>query len=91
MRRADRRPRQPYASALVAGLPLPGWSVALGWTTKVGESQSGYSITVAPLAVKDRIIVGLGGGEFGIRGAIAAYDAVLSPTVPITAPPIANM
>ncbi|HTL02411.1 MAG TPA: PQQ-binding-like beta-propeller repeat protein, partial [Vicinamibacterales bacterium] len=50
-----------------SGLPL--------WNTKVGESKNGYSITVAPLAVKDRIIVGLGGGEFGIRGAIAALDA----------------
>ena len=50
-----------------SGLPL--------WNTKVGESKNGYSITVAPLAVKDRVIVGLGGGEFGIRGAIAALDA----------------
>ena len=45
------------------------------WNTKVGESKDGYSLTVAPLAVKDRVIVGLGGGEFGIRGAIAAFDA----------------
>ncbi len=45
------------------------------WKTKVGDSKMGYSLTVAPLAVKDRVIVGLGGGEFGIRGAIAAYDA----------------
>jgi alcohol dehydrogenase (cytochrome c) len=45
------------------------------WKTKVGESKLGYSLTVAPLAIKDRVIVGLGGGEFGIRGAIAAFDA----------------
>ena len=45
------------------------------WKTKVGDSKMGYSLTIAPLAVKDRVIVGLGGGEFGIRGAIAAYDA----------------
>ncbi len=45
------------------------------WKTKVGDSKMGYSLTVAPLAVKDKVIVGLGGGEFGIRGAIAAYDA----------------
>jgi len=50
-----------------SGLPI--------WNTKVGESKNGYSITVAPLAAKDKIIVGLGGGEFGIRGAIAALDA----------------
>src|SRR5436190_14271629 len=45
------------------------------WNTRVADSKLGYSLTVAPLAVKDRVIVGLGGGEFGIRGAIAAFDA----------------
>ena len=35
----------------------------------------GYSITHAPLVVKDKVIVGVGGGEYGIRGFIAAYDA----------------
>ena len=35
----------------------------------------GYSITMAPLIVKDKVIVGVGGGEYGIRGFIAAYDA----------------
>jgi alcohol dehydrogenase (cytochrome c) len=45
------------------------------WKTKVAESKAGYSLTLAPLAVKDRVIVGVGGGEFGIRGFIAAYHA----------------
>jgi alcohol dehydrogenase (cytochrome c) len=45
------------------------------WKTKIAESRAGYSVTVAPLAVKDRVIVGVGGGEFGIRGFISAYDA----------------
>jgi alcohol dehydrogenase (cytochrome c) len=45
------------------------------WKTKVGESKEGYSITVSPLALKDRIVVGVGGGEYGIRGYISAYDA----------------
>lgn len=45
------------------------------WKTKVGESKEGYSITVSPLALKDRIIVGVGGGEYGIRGYISAYHA----------------
>jgi alcohol dehydrogenase (cytochrome c) len=34
----------------------------------------GYSMTVAPLVIKDKVIVGVGGGEFGIRGFIAAFD-----------------
>ena len=45
------------------------------WKTQVAETKSGYSITLAPLVVKDKVIVGVGGGEYGIRGFIAAYDA----------------
>jgi len=45
------------------------------WNVPVGDPKSGYSITMAPLVVKDKIIVGMGGGEYGIRGFIAAYDA----------------
>src|SRR6185295_5154844 len=45
------------------------------WKTRVADSKSGYSLTVAPLAVKDRVIVGVGGGEMGIRGFLAAFDA----------------
>ena len=37
--------------------------------------RPGYSMTLAPLVVKDKVIVGVGGGEYGIRGFIAAYDA----------------
>ena len=45
------------------------------WKTEVADTKSGYSMTLAPLVVKDKVIVGVGGGEFGIRGFIAAYDA----------------
>ena len=45
------------------------------WNTTVADSKSGYSLTVAPLAFKDRVLVGVGGGEYGIRGFIAAYNA----------------
>jgi alcohol dehydrogenase (cytochrome c) len=45
------------------------------WNIQVGDVKLGYSITMAPLVVKDKVIVGVGGGEFGIRGFIAAYDA----------------
>jgi alcohol dehydrogenase (cytochrome c) len=45
------------------------------WNTKVAESKGGYSLTHAPLVVKDKVIVGVGGGEYGIRGFVAAYDA----------------
>ena len=44
------------------------------WNTEVAPTKSGYSITLAPLVVKDKVIVGVGGGEYGIRGFIAAYN-----------------
>ena len=45
------------------------------WKTEVATTKSGYSITHAPLVIKDKVIVGVGGGEYGIRGFIAAYNA----------------
>ena len=44
-------------------------------TTVVEDYERGYSLTVAPLIVNDKVIVGTAGGEFGIRGFLAAYDA----------------
>ena len=47
----------------------------LRWDVAIAEGALGYSMTGAPLAVKDEIIVGVAGGEYGIRGFIDAYDA----------------
>jgi len=44
------------------------------WDTQVADPKAGYSITQAPLVVKDKVVVGTAGGEYGIRGFIAAYD-----------------
>jgi len=44
------------------------------WNTAVASPEAGYAITHAPLVVKDKVIVGTAGGEYGIRGFIAAYD-----------------
>jgi len=44
------------------------------WNTKVADSKLAYSVTMAPLVIGDKVIVGTGGGEYGIRGFIAAYD-----------------
>jgi len=46
------------------------------WNVQVGDTKAAYSITMAPLIVKDKVIVGMGGAEYGIRGFIAAFDAV---------------
>ena len=44
------------------------------WMTPLGRPEAGYSVTVAPLVVKDKVIVGPAGGEYGINGFLAAYD-----------------
>jgi alcohol dehydrogenase (cytochrome c) len=48
---------------------------AVQWDVPVADYQAGYSITAAPLAVKDKIVVGMAGGEYGVRGFLDAYDA----------------
>ncbi|HZV24584.1 MAG TPA: PQQ-binding-like beta-propeller repeat protein, partial [Luteimonas sp.] len=45
------------------------------WKTKLGDINKGESITMAPLVVKGKVLVGNAGGEFGVRGWIAALDA----------------
>jgi alcohol dehydrogenase (cytochrome c) len=45
------------------------------WDTTSIDYKLGYSYTVAPLAVKDLVIIGVSGGEYGIRGFIDAYEA----------------
>src|SRR5947199_2574628 len=45
------------------------------WNTRVADNKAGYSVTLAPLVVKDKVMIGVGGGEYGIRGFVAAYDA----------------
>ena len=48
---------------------------AVLWDVELADYKVGYSATVAPLVVKDKVIVGIAGAEFGIRGFIDAYDA----------------
>ncbi len=45
------------------------------WEAKVADWEHGYSITGAPLAVKDMVLTGVAGGEYGIRGFVSAFDA----------------
>ncbi len=45
------------------------------WDTKVDENKNNYYFTLAPLIVKGKVMVGTSGGEYGIRGYIAALDA----------------
>ncbi|MEQ1884769.1 MAG: PQQ-dependent dehydrogenase, methanol/ethanol family [Bryobacteraceae bacterium] len=44
------------------------------WDHEVAKATSGYAMTHAPLIIKDKVIAGVAGAEFGIRGFIAAFD-----------------
>ncbi|HEY9023180.1 MAG TPA: methanol/ethanol family PQQ-dependent dehydrogenase [Burkholderiaceae bacterium] len=45
------------------------------WRTKLGDIERGETVTMAPLVVKGRVLVGNSGGELGVRGWLTALDA----------------
>ena len=46
------------------------------WTVPIDDFKTGCYSTLAPLAVRGKIIVGYSGGEFGVRGSVSAFDAL---------------
>ena len=48
----------------------------VAWDIEVADPAYGYSITAAPLVVDDMVLIGVSGGEYGIRGHVTAYNAV---------------
>ena len=70
-----------YQGRVFVGL-LDGRLVALDaktgavvWSVQTVPAGTDYSITGAPRVVKGRVIIGNGGGEYGVRGYLTAYDA----------------
>ncbi|MBB5158561.1 PQQ-dependent dehydrogenase, methanol/ethanol family [Saccharopolyspora phatthalungensis] len=55
-------------------IALDGVTGNLVWDMTYGDVRAGESATVAPLVVKDLVIVGSSGGEFGVRGHLDAFD-----------------
>lgn len=47
---------------------------ALVWTVQTTDPAKAYSITSAPRIAKDKVVIGNGGSEYGVRGYITAYD-----------------
>ncbi len=45
------------------------------WRAKLGDINTGETITMAPLVVRGKVLVGNSGGEFGVRGWLTALDA----------------
>ena len=54
---------------------LDAASGELVWETAVENYKHGYYLTLAPLVVHGKVMVGISGGELGVRGFVAAYDA----------------
>jgi len=44
------------------------------WTAVNGDPKLGQTMTSAPLVIKDKVLVGIAGGEYGVRGYMTAYD-----------------
>jgi PQQ-dependent dehydrogenase (methanol/ethanol family) len=70
-----------YAEGLVIFNTLDNRTIAvdadsgeLRWETPLGDINRGETMTMAPLVVKDKVIVGNSGGEFGVRGWVTALD-----------------
>ena len=45
------------------------------WNREVADHRAGYSKTAAPLIVKNQVVTGIAGGEYGIRGFLDSYNA----------------
>ena len=46
----------------------------VAWHVKNSDAEMGQTLTAAPLVVKDKVIVGVSGGEYGVRGYLTAYN-----------------
>jgi len=64
-----------YASIDAHLIALDARTGTLRWDVTMADYKKGYSSTGAPLAVKDKIVTGMAGGEFGVSGFIDGYDA----------------
>jgi alcohol dehydrogenase (cytochrome c) len=56
-------------------LAIDARSGKLLWSSVVADPKQNFSITMSPNVFKDKVIVGTGGGDMGVRGYIAAFDA----------------
>jgi alcohol dehydrogenase (cytochrome c) len=69
---------------------------AVKWDSEIADHKQGYSITSAPLALKNMVVTGVSGGEYGIRGFVSARDAATGKelwrfdTIPRPGEPAAN-
>ena len=77
-----------YADGKIVYNLLDGHTVAVEassgrelWSTQIADVSNGETVTMAPLVVRDRVIVGASGGEFGIYGWVKGLDLKSGRTV----------
>jgi PQQ-dependent dehydrogenase (methanol/ethanol family) len=70
-----------YGDGKIIANALDGHVIALNaenghvvWNSKNSDPEMGQTLTAAPLVVKNKVIVGVSGGEYGVRGFLTAYD-----------------
>ena len=63
----------PALDAVLVSLDAKTGKIA--WESKIEDWKQGYYITMAPLVVQGKVLVGVAGGEFGVRGFVQAFDA----------------
>ena len=56
-------------------LALDAKSGKMLWETQIADPEKGYSETMAPTVVDNKVLIGTNGGEYGIRGFVKAFDA----------------
>jgi alcohol dehydrogenase (cytochrome c)/quinohemoprotein ethanol dehydrogenase len=61
-----------YDGRLIA---IDAKSGKLAWSVQTVDDLKSYTITGAPRVIKGKVIIGNGGGEYGLRGYVSAYDA----------------
>jgi PQQ-dependent dehydrogenase (methanol/ethanol family) len=70
-----------YADGMIFAAALDGKIYALDaktgkviWTAQNGDPLLGQTVTAAPLVVKNLVLIGVSGGEYGVRGYLSAFD-----------------
>ena len=69
-----RRQDLPVPGRHHAGCSRRARPVEVVWSAKNGDPSRGETGTSAPMVIKDKVFVGISGGEFAVRGSMTAYD-----------------
>src|SRR5260221_6542672 len=75
IRRPPRSTLFPYTTLFRSIVALDNASGKVVWDKKIGDYTYAETFTIMPMALRNKIIFGTAGAEYGVRGLIAAIDA----------------